>query len=270
MKFRYFIVFSMLALSSLSSAQTSDVLKAPYNAAFKGTYTFGIVSVNQYWVQYNMNNQQVGFCNGGGSFPYGYSCSISLGQDVITGTFVADGKGNIAASSTLSYTSDPNSYQCSTKKNAAPDCPYTVPSGIAWSSGTSYAVGDEVDYSGSTYQAVQANSVAPVLITNGSNPQQGNACANGSYVGQGSPVCTWVLLYASATGKNKSGTGTLAGTYSIQANGIGAMIVTPSGAGGSAGFALIVPPQAKGQQIQLLAQPTLGDESTGTGTAILQ
>lgn len=266
-----FVICLILMLGGLCLAQNSNALTTPYNAAFKGTYTFGLASPRTFTIQYNMKGQQVGFCNGG-QLPYQYRCSQAFGQDVITGTLVADGAGHLLTGSKFSFTADPNAYQCSSKNNATPDCPYKVPSGIAFSSSTKYVVGDEVDYGGQTFQAAIANTgVPPVVIINGSNPQQGNACAWNTYVGQGAPVCTWVVLYSSAAGKNGSGTGTLTGTYSIQANGIGAMTVTPSGSGSSpAGFALLVPPSVAGQQIQILAQPTLSNENRGSGTAILQ
>jgi hypothetical protein len=283
MRFTSFIACLVLALGTLSSAQTPEAVRpealtAPYDAAFKGTYTVGIAATDLYWVLYNMNNQQVGF-NTGGQTPYNYGSNVELGQSVFTGTIVANGSG-VITSGTFSLTPDPNEVQCSPKSNPAPDCPYTVPSGKAWSSSVSYVIGDVVDYEGHTYQAAAANEdAAPVLVSIVSNAQKGNACAINSPGYNGPPKCTWVLLYGSSTGDDKSGTGTLTGTYSVQANGTGTMAVTLNIGGAAActsttckslEFVILVPPNAAGQEVHILAQPTLGNKFAGTGVAIRQ
>ena len=107
-----------------------------------------------------MFGQEVGFCNNGSTqFPFGYSCNQNLGQDVVTGTLIADGSGHIIAGSNLVFTVDPSSSQCSPRFNAVPHCPYKVLSGTAWSSTVSYVVGDEVDFTVGgkllTFQAVK-------------------------------------------------------------------------------------------------------------------
>jgi len=276
MKIRSFVLFSMLAFGALASAQTPEAvspeaLTTPYDAAFKGTYTVGLASTDLYWVLNNMNNQQVGFATGEQT-PYNYSSNVEMGQSFFTGTIVADGAGHIT-SGTFSLTADPNEVQCSPKNNPAPDCPYTVPSGKAWSGSVSYVIGDVVDYDGHTYQAVAANEDAlPMPVTIVSNTQKGNACANNSSGANGPLKCTWVVLYGSATGDDKSGKGTLTGTYSVLANGTGTMTTTLS-MGGSAKtleFVILVPPNAAGQEIHILAQPTLGNKFAGTGVAIRQ
>jgi hypothetical protein len=248
------VVLALALVSTLSFAQAS-------NASLTGTYTFAIGAVSYLSIQYNMSGQQVGFCFG--TIPQTYSCGNQLGQDVITGTLVADGKGNIVAGSNYVYTTDPNSYQCSSK--AAPHCPYKVPVGIAWSSTVSYVGGDEVDLKNGagtslTYQAAKNNlGVMPGLNT--------NTCSNN---GNPPPSCTWVELYSSAAGKNNSAKGTLTGKYTVQPNGSGVLQVTPSGGGGSASFAIVVPTTASavGQQVSIVGLPTLGNKITGGGAAV--
>ncbi len=283
MKITGFVLFSVLAFGALSSAQTPEAtrpeaLTTPYDAAFKGTYTVGLASTDLYWVMYNTNNQQVGF-NTGEQTPYNYGSNVALGQSIFKGTIVADGAGHIT-SGTFSLTPDPNEVQCSPKNNPAPDCPYTVPSGKAWSGSTSYVIGDVVDYEGHSYQAVAANEdAAPVLVTIVSNAQKGNACAANSSGYDGPPKCTWVVLYGSATGEDKSGTGTLTGTYSVLANGTGTMAVTLNIGGTTTcssttcknlEFVILVPPNAAGQEIHIIAQSLLGNKFAGTGVAIRQ
>lgn len=233
------------------------------NADFSGTYTFVLSSLNQYTVQFNMFGQQVGFCNGG-QIPPGYFCSSgNLSQDVVTGTLVADGAGNVTTGSTFVYTTDPNAYKCSTKRfNATPDCPYKIPSGIAWSNTASYVVGDEVDLTvsskTSTYQTVKNNV--------GVNPST-SLCSQSVQP----PSCDWVQLVASATGKNSSGTGTITGKYTVQSNGSAVMTITPSGSGnGPVSFAMVVPtsPLAVGQEVPFVFLPSLSNEARGSGSAV--
>ena len=239
----------------------ASTLSAAQDNTFSGTYTFLFGSVSGFTVQQNMFGQQVGFCNGS-QLPFGYSCNQQLGQDLITGTLVADGKGKIAVGSTFVFTRDPNAYQCSSRYNATPDCPYKVPSGIAWSSSANYVVGDEVDFTVSgkllTFQAVKKNTnVPPNTSTCTSSVQP--------------PNCAWDQLYASATGKGSS-SGTLTGTYTVQSNGSGVLTVTPSSGnnGKSVSFAMVVPtaPLAVGQVVPIVGLSTLGNESGASGAAV--
>lgn len=180
---------------------------------------------------------------------------------MITGTLVADGKGKIITGSSYVVTADPNAYQCSTRFNATPDCPYKVPSGIQWSSSVSYVVGDEVDFTVNgkklTFQAVKANtSVPPNTSTCTANVQP--------------PSCAWDQLYVSASGKGGS-SGTLTGTYTVQSNASAVLSVIPSGNGGkSVSFAMIVPttPLAVGQLVPVVGMPSLANEPFINGTAV--
>src|SRR5260370_13890178 len=130
---RCFLLLVLAAMTTSSAAQDNT---------FTGTYTFVFGSPNQIQIQTNMFGQEVGFCpNGPSQLPFGYSCPVvQLGQEVITGTLIADGAGNITTGSSYVFTADPSEFQCSSKYNATPDCPYKVPSGIAWSSTVSYVV----------------------------------------------------------------------------------------------------------------------------------
>jgi hypothetical protein len=245
------LCFLLLALASITTLSAQD-------NTFSGTYTFVIGSVNQISIQSNMFGQQVGFCFNG-QLPYGYSCYQNLGQDVITGTLVADGSGNITAGSSFVQTADPNGNKCSSKNNPAPDCPYKVPFGTAWSSTTSYVVGDEADFTENgkvlTFQAVKNNTgVSPSGSTCTQNVQP--------------PNCTWDQLYVSAAGKSGS-SGTLTGTYTVQSNGSGVLQVTPAGQK-TGSFAMVVPtaPLAVGQEVPLVGMPVLGNEFRGSGAAV--
>lgn len=238
---------------------------AAQNSTFSGTYTFVIGATNLMGIEYNMYGQEVGFCpNGGNPLPYGYLCPFAqLGQDVLTGTLVADGAGNVIAGSSYVYTPDPSSYQCSTKFNAAPDCPYAVPSGIAWNSSTSYVIGDEVDFTVGgtvqTFQAVQNNTgIAPNTSTCGPNITF-------------PPNCNWDQLYSSAIGRGVF-KGTLSGTYTVQSNASGVIQMTATSPTGpqKVSFSVVVPtaPLAVGQEVPMVALPTLANGGRGTGTAV--
>ena len=252
----YVVLFSLMLVTSLARAQAT-------NASLNGTYTFELGSPNQYFVQSNMFNQQVGFCNGS-QIPFGYSCFMNFGQAVIAGTFIADGAGNITTGSTYTFTADPNQYQCASKNSPAPVCPYKAPWGVAWNSTTAYVVGDVVDYQESngkvlTFQAVKKNTnVAPV---------SGTASVCTTSTAKNPPSCYWDQLLASATG-NGSGAGTLTGTYSVQSNGSGVITVTPSG-NPTVGFAIIVRGTSSlGQEVPMIAMPQLGNEFRGGGSAV--
>ena len=251
----FYSIFAALAMITGSAAAQAT------NASFTGTYTFVFGSPDNYSIQYNMFGQQVGFCygsNGPQQFPYGYSCNSSLGQSVITGTLVADGNGNIGLGSGYNFTADPNRYQCSPNNNPAPNCPYQVPAGVPWNSSTAYLAGDEVDYSGRTYQAVKKNTNVP--------PTGTAVCTRAT--GKNPPGCTWDQLYQSANGQGNSN-GSLSGTYSVQSDGSGTMQVTPSGNNNQpVTFAILVPAtSAVGQEVPMAASPQLGNEFRGSGAA---
>jgi hypothetical protein len=245
--------FLLLALASMTTAAQDNT--------FSGTYTFVVGASNEITIQTNMFGQEVGFCpNGSQQLPFGYSCNqTNLGQDVITGTLIADGKGNITTGSNYVLTRDINAVQCSSKFNATPDCPYKVPSGIAWSSTVSYVVGDEVDFTVNskllTFQAVKNNTNVP--------PNTSTCTATIQ-----PPNCNWDQLHVSATNKGNN-SGSLTGTYTIQSNASGILQVTPSG-NSTSSFSVVVPtaPLAVGQEIPLVALPTLGNEFRGTGAAV--
>ena len=251
-----FLLLVLAAMTMSSAAQ---------NNTFSGTYTLVFGSPNQIQIQENMFGQEVGFCpNGPIQLPFGYSCpEVQLGQDVLTGTLIADGAGNITTGSSYVFTADPSKYQCSSKYNATPDCPYKVPSGIAWSSTASYVVGDEVDFTEGgktlTFQAV---------INNTNVPPNTSTCTSNVGV---PPNCDWDQLYVSATGKS-SFKGTLTGTYTVQSNASGASqltLSTPSGKQ-TLSFSMVVPtaPLAVGQQVTLVGLPTLTQELRGSGSAV--
>ena len=248
-----FVILALALITTSSAAQDNT---------FSGTYTFLFASSNQIQVQSNMFGQEVGFCPNNGQIPFGYSCNQNFGQDVATGTIIADGKGNIIAGSNITQTVDPNSAQCSPKFNPAPDCPYKVPAGIAWSSTTSYVVGDEVDFTEAgkllTFQAVKANSNVPPNTSTCTQMVQ-------------PPNCDWDQLFVSATGKTGF-KGTVTGTYTVQSNGSAVSlwtIVTSTGKQ-AVSFAMVVPPAplAIGQEIDVVGLPTLTNETRGTGAAV--
>lgn len=253
------LLWQLISVAALALAST---LSAAQDNTFSGTYTFLFGTLNGYTVQQNMFGQQVGFCgNGSTQLPFGYSCMQKQSQDLITGTLVADGKGNLLTGSNYVQTADPNAYQCSSKYNATPNCPYKVPSGIAWSSSVSYVVGNEVDFTVGgkvlTFQAVKVNkNVPPNTSTCTSTVQP--------------PNCAWDQVYASATGKGSS-SGTVTGTYVVQSNASAVLTVIPSGNNGkSVSFAMIVPtaPVAVGQEVHVIGMPTLGNEVGLSGAAV--
>ncbi len=231
-------------------------------ASLSGTYTLLFGGDDAFSIQTNMFGQQVGFCLPGTQLPYGYSCQPIYGQDVLTGSLIADGKGNITTGSTYVYTADPKRAVCTSKFKATPDCPYKVPFGTVWNNTTAYVVGDEADFTvGSTthtYQAVVSNTgVAPntSLCTQSVQP----------------PNCDWVQLYASATGQTGN-KGTVTGTYTVQSTGSGVISVTAvSGTvKQSVAFAFTVPsaPLAVGQVVPIVAMPTLQTVVSGSGALV--
>lgn len=265
-----FAILTLPLVSALGIAQINDTtstqkpLPTPYLAALNGTYTFSIATPNLYSVEYNNLGQQVGFCNSG-QLPWAYSCSQQLGQDVLTGTFTADGNGNIT-SGTFALRADPNTIACSPKNNPAADCPYPYPASTPWSASVSYAIGDVVIYNGVSIQAIKAGLGNP---PNGT----GNLCTANTPYNLGAK-CYWVQLYGSAAAQNSSGSGTLTGSYGIQASGLGHISFTATEEGKdhseSALFSIIVPANAAGQEVTLIGAPTLGNQNSGSGTAIRQ
>lgn len=248
------ITFGISFLTASVSAQTNT---------FSGTYTFVFGIPDEYSIELNMFGQEVGFCPANATapkLPFGYSCSMNFFQEVLTGTLVADGNGNITTGSNYVYTVDPNEAQCSTKYNATPDCPYKVPSGIPWSSSANYVIGDEVDFTvNSTLLTFQA-------VANNSNiPPSSSTCTPNVQV---PPNCTWDQLYSSATGKTGS-KGSLTGKYTVQANASGVLQLTPAGQK-AVSMSIIVPasPLAIGQEIPLVGLPTLTNELRGSGSAV--
>jgi hypothetical protein len=251
-----FLVFGVVLIAASATAQAT-------NASLKGTYTFVFGAPHDYGIQLNMFGRQVGFCNGN-QIPFGYSCLVVLAQQVISGTLISDGLGNVSSGSNYTLTVDPNESQCSPNHNPAVICPYMVPSGNAWNSTTAYLVGGIVDYQESngkvlTFQAVKNNTnVAPVTGTSA-------VCTAGTV--KIPPACTWDQLIASATG-TQSGSGTVTGTYTVQSNGAGVMNVTPSG-GSPVAFAIIARGTSSlGQVVPMVAMPQLGNEFRGSGSAV--
>ena len=254
-----------LALALMSSSAAAQAT----NASLQGTYTFVFANQNVLEIEENMFGQEVGFCNVTGcQLPYGYSFNLTdhISQGLVTGTLIADGNGNVLSSSSFAYAPDPNSYECSSKYNATPDCPYQVPSGISWSNSTTYAVGDEVDYGGKTYQAVKSNTDV--------TPSGTAVCTAKS--GKNPPTCTWDQLYQTGTSQGPF-SGSMNGTYSVQSNGLGTMqltLVTPSG-DVPLPLTMLVPAQsAVGQEVPIYATAQLGQGGAcggggpcGTGTA---
>ena len=251
-----FVMFTLVVVTSLATAQAT-------NASLKGTYTFAIGSPSHYFNQGNMFGQQVGFCNF--PIPFGYGCfGPNLGQDLITGTLVADGAGNIITGSNFTFTADPNRYQCSPINNPTAPCPYLVPSGNTWNNTTAYVVGAVVDFQESngkvlTFQAVKKNTnVAPV---------SGTASVCTASTAKNPPSCYWDQLFTSATNKANAA-GTLTGTYTVQSNGSGVLTVTPSG-NPTVAFAIIVRGTSSlGQEVPIIPIPQLGNESRGSGSAV--
>ena len=250
------LCFLLLALASMTTSSAAQ------DNTFSGTYTLVFGSPGDFSIQQNMFGQEVGFCPNGPppQLPFGYSCNEENSQDVLTGTLVADGNGNIITGSSYVLTADVNSNKCSSKYNPAPDCPYKVPFGVAWSSTASYVVGDEADFTEGgktlTFQAV----------TNNTNvPPNTSTCTSSVKV---PPNCDWDQLYVSATGKSNS-SGTLTGTYTVQSNGSAVLQLTPAGQK-TASFSMVVPsaPLAIGQEVPLVGLPTLTNEIRGSGAAV--
>jgi hypothetical protein len=251
------VALSVLALLSASAMGQAT------NGSLTGTYTLIFGSPGELYIQTNMFGQEVGFCPNSGQLPFGYSCqNQALDQDVLSGTLVADGNGNIISGSSYTYIADPNRYQCSSKYNPTPDCPYQVPSGNTWSNSTSYVVGDVVDYTVNgktlTYQVVKKNTNVP--------PSGTAVCT--SKTGKNPPACYWDQLHQSANGTSGN-SGSLSGSYAIQSDGSGTLQLTPSNSNGPVTFAMVVPAtSAVGQEVPLVGLPQLNQEFRGSGAAV--
>lgn len=250
----------IVSINAPALAQATD-------ADLSGTYTLVYGSVDSFAIQINtFNGQQVGFCPGSVTprqIPYGYTCPSVASQDVTTGTVIADGKGNIVAGSTFVLTLDPNESNCSPQYKPERDCPYKVPSGVAWNNTTTYLVGDEVDFTVNgkvlTFQAVAKNTNVP----------PGTSTCSG---GVQPPNCNWVQLIVSAASGRVNFSGTMTGTYTVQANGAGVMqLILVSGAiTKKVSLAFVVPtaPLAIGQEIPVVGIPVLGNGTHGNGVAV--
>jgi hypothetical protein len=250
------LFFSLAAVSGLHAQVT--------NASLSGTYSFQMGGPSGYTVQYNMFGQQVGFCPSATyKLPFGYYCYFSpTATDLITGTLVADGNGNITTGSSFTTTHDPQEYLCAKNGNPVAGCPYKVPSGKVWSSTTAYVVGAVVDYTVSstvlTFQAVANNTGVP--------PASSTCTAT-----LRPPNCTWDQLYKSAlSGVPSTKTGTFTGTYTTQSNGSGVVKLTVSGASSTSNFSILVQPAplAVGQVVALQGISLINNENTSTGTAV--
>jgi len=71
-------------------------------------------------------------------------------------------------------------------------------------------------------------------------------------------------------GPDKSGSGTLTGTYAVQSNGSGVLTLVPSGSGKSIAMAMILGPNAAGQIVNLVVMPAAGNGNRGAGAAVRQ
>jgi len=250
------LLFCFAAASGLHAQVT--------NASVSGTYTFQIGSADSYTIQFNMFNQQVGFCPSASyKLPYGYYCSFNpTASDLTAGTLVADGKGNIISGSSFTNTYDPQEYQCAKKSNPVGVCPYKVPSGTVWSGTAAYVVGALVDYTVSgkvlTYQAVKNNTnISPTS----------SACA----ASVRPPNCNWDEVYQSAaSGVTPTMTDTMTGTYTTQSNGSGVVQIKPTGVTTTSSFSILVQPAplAVGQVITLQGMSLINNENNATGMAV--
>jgi hypothetical protein len=236
-------------------------------ASLHGTYTFQMIQLDDYSIESNMNGQQVGFCSGPN--PAGYGCWNSYTFDTMAGSLVADGAGHIS-SGTYTITRDPNSYQCNPKNNPTKPCPVIVPSGHTYSTSTAYSVGATVDFTVGnvtrTFQAVRAGTGKPPNWGNNANAV--NICSNNN---GNLNTCYWTQIPESLTNGTNSGTGTLTGTYTIQANGSGVMTLTPTNCDGCGTVQLIFvvsPTSQVGQSITLSGLSKLGNSNNMTGSGV--
>jgi len=235
------------------------------SASFNGTYEFQMVNLQSYDAMLNMYGQEVGFCNGV-EIP-GYTCEKIHTFNLIAGNLEADGAGGISSGS-YTMTVDPNSLKCGEQSLTNP-CPVIVPSDHAYSTAASYEVGQTVDFPVGgvtrTFQAVRANVDKPPDW--GATADAGNIC---SYWPQDN--CYWVQIPLSLTsGSSNNQSGTLVGTYTIQADGSGTMEITPSNCNdcGTATMSLVISPtNGVGQSISLAGINLLGKTNNMVGSGV--
>src|SRR6185437_6812825 len=187
----FLIVLTLLASASCIAQFTALTTTTPTLASFNGTYSWQAANLKDYSVEYNMQGQQVGFCNGSVN---GYGCWDAQTFNLLTGSIVANGVGRLTG--TVTETRDPNSYKCHPKTNPTSPCPVIVPSGHVHSANTAYKIGYTVDYTvGSvtrTFQAVRA-STGKTPNWN-SSATSGNICNNSNL-----NTCSWTQIPQSIT-----------------------------------------------------------------------
>ncbi|MFZ0394568.1 MAG: hypothetical protein WCF17_05915 [Terracidiphilus sp.] len=262
-----FLGLAFLIASPVAPAQMADTAApAATLASLSGTYTIQAVSLDDYSVMQNMYGQQVGFCYNG-STPISYGCWDTYTFDTYTFSVVSNGAGAIT-SGTYTQTSDPNSYECNPKDSPTTPCPVIVPSTNTYSSTEAYKIGATVNFKVSTvtrtFQAVRANTGKPPNWS--VSAAAGNICT-----GNNPATCYWTQITHSLTGENDSGSGTLKGTYTITASGLGTVTVTPSNCNGcgTVEFSIIVPPVSQvGQSISIMGINKLGNKNNMTGSGV--
>jgi hypothetical protein len=258
----FLIVFTLFATASGIAQFAPLTTTTPTVASFTGTYSWQAANLKDYSVAYNMQGQQVGFCNGA---VVGYGCWDAQTFNLLAGTIVANGAGRLTGTAT--ETRDPNSYKCNPKENPTSPCPVMVPSGHVFSMTTAYKTGYTVDYTvGSatrTFQAVRASTgKAPNWATSG-----GNICNNGNL-----STCSWTQIPQSLT-NNSSNASVMnfSGTYTVNSSGTGVMTFTVTGCSncGTVQLQFTVPPvSALGQTIPINGLSALGNSNPMVGTAV--
>ncbi|HKF47122.1 MAG TPA: hypothetical protein VKB38_07165 [Terracidiphilus sp.] len=262
--------FSLCAAVSILTA-VPHLLAQATQASLDGTYTFLFSNMSDYSPAFNMNGQQVGFCDG--ITPIGYNCGYTVTFGVIRGTLVADGRGNIT-SGAFTQTNDPNSYECSPGNNPTSTCPVKVPSRNSYSSNESYAVGSVVDFIGLTNVGPVTRTFQAVRASKGKRPDWlntkdlENVCNNSNL-----NTCYWVQIPASLTNtEGASQSANVVGTYTVSANGSGMLYLrlancTTSCAIGQ--FAMVVPPgnSTVGQTVHVSGESQLGNHNKCVGGA---
>lgn len=263
-----FFCAALFAAIPSATAQFATPETSASLSSLTGTYNFQLASLKEYSSEFNMNGQQVGFCDSG-YLAVGYNCGDTYTFDMISGTIVADGAGHIT-SGTYLQTPDPNTYECDPNSNPTTPCPVVVPSGNAWSSTTAYSIGATVDYTVSgvtrTFQAVRKSTgKAPNWTTSAG---QGNIC---SYNPNNTNTCIWTQIPGSLKGTDKSSTGTFTGTYTVNANGTGMITLQAANCTGkcSIQFSLLVPAVIPvGQSVNMVGISILGDHNRTVGSAL--
>lgn len=262
--------FSLCAVAAILAAVPS-VRGQATQASLDGTYTFLFSSLSDYSPEYNMNGQQVGFCDG--ITPIGYNCGYTVTFGVITGTLVADGRGRIT-SGAFTQTNDPNSYECDPGNNPTTPCPVKVPANNSYSSSEMYNIGAVVDYTVTsntghvtrTFQAAKANKGKPPNWAVGADA--GNICNNSNF-----NTCSWVQIPASLTNSEGAGqSANIVGTYTVNPNGSGTLYLKLANCTTSCTigqFAMVVPPgnSTVGQTVHVSGESQLGNHNKCVGGA---